>query len=269
MNSTITATGFAALVAGALLLAAAAAPVAAVAQAAQHAGQYEQADIEYGAQLFSQRCVTCHGELGDLMPQANLRTGAFRNAATDRELRQIITDGLPGTAMAANAYSDSELTALVAYLRNMSTFDPSGTEIGDPVRGRMLFDGPGDCASCHRVAGSGPRYAPDLTTIGAARTAATLKRTLVDPDGAMLPINRPVTAVTSGGRVVRGRRLNEDTFNVLLITESEELVALDKSRLAEYTIGTESSMPSYADRFSDQEIADLVAYLLTLKGLTR
>lgn len=239
------------------------------AQTRSHAGQYEQADIEYGAQLFSQRCVTCHGEQGDLMPQANLRSGVFRNASSDRELSSVISQGLPGTAMAANAYSESELAALVAYLRNMSTFDASGTAIGDPVRGKALFDGPGDCRSCHRVGRAGPRYAPDLTSIGAARTASTLQRTLIDPEAGMLPINRPVTAVTADGRVVRGRRLNEDTFNALLITEDEELVALDKTTLREYTIGTESAMPDYGDRFTDEEIADLVAYLLTLKGLDR
>ncbi len=44
----------------------------AAAQAPAHAGQYEQADIEYGAQLYSGHCVVCHGERGDAMPGANL-----------------------------------------------------------------------------------------------------------------------------------------------------------------------------------------------------
>jgi putative heme-binding domain-containing protein len=169
--------------------------------------------------------------------------------------------------MVPTGYAGAELTALVAYLRNITTFDASGTAIGDPVRGKTLFDVRGDCASCHRVGSSGPRYAPELTNIGSIRTAATLQRALTDPSGSMLPINRPITAVTASGAVVRGRRLNEDTFNVLLITPDEQLVSLDKTRLREFTIGTESAMPVYADRFNEQEIADLVAYLLTLKGL--
>jgi putative heme-binding domain-containing protein len=239
------------------------------AQAQQHAGQYEQADIEYGAKLFSERCIACHGENGDLMPQANLRSGTFRHATSDRELTAVITDGIAGTAMVPQGYTGSELTALVAYLRNMSSFDPSGVEIGDPIRGRGLFEGKGECASCHRVGGSGPRYAPELSNIGALRTAASLRRTLLDPDGAMLPLNRPVRAVMRDGTVVRGRRLNEDTFSMQLVTEDEQLVSLDKTRLREFTIGTESAMPAYADRFTDQELADVVAYLLTLKGLNR
>lgn len=242
---------------------------AALAQTQTHVGQYEQADIEYGAQIFAERCVVCHGEQGDLMPQANLRNGVFRNATSDRELSRVITEGVPGTAMVATGYTGSEVTSLVAYLRNITTYDPSGMARGDPERGRELFEGRGACTVCHRVGESGPRYAPALTGIGAIRTAATLRRTLTEPDEGMLPINRPVTAVTADGEVIRGRRLNEDTFNVQLITVAEELVSLDKTTLREFTVGTESAMPDYSEQFDEQEIADLVAYLLTLKGLNR
>ena len=242
------------------------APAGGPAFAQTHAGQYEQADIEYGSRLYSEHCVACHGERGDLMPNANLRSGRFRNAASDRDLTNVIRNGIPGTAMTATGYSDSEAVALVAYLRNMSTVDLSGAVFGDEERGRAIFEGKGGCASCHRVGGEGPRFAPDLSNVGALRTPATLRRTLLDPEGAMLPINRPVRAVLRDGTVVEGRRLNEDTFTVQLIDAQERLVSLDKTRLREYTIGGTSAMQSYADVLDEQELADLVAYLLSLKG---
>jgi len=237
--------------------------------AQQHAGQYDIADIEYGAQLFGGRCVQCHGERGDLMPQANLRSGRFRNATSDRDLQRVIREGVPGTAMVAQGYAEAELLALVAYLRNMSSYDASAGSLllGDPVRGRALFEGEGDCLSCHRVGTEGGVTAPPLTDIGSTRTAATLRRTIIDPQEALLPINRPVRAVTQNGTEIRGRRLNEDTFTVQLVTNDGRLVALDKTRLRSYTIGTESGMPAYGDKFDDDEIADLLAYLLSLKGL--
>ncbi len=241
--------------------------VAAVAQ--QHIGQYERADIEYGAQLFSERCIACHGERGDLMPQANLRNGQFRNATSDRELSRVISDGISGTAMVPTGYAASELTALVAYLRNMSSFDASGTSIGDAARGRVLFEGKGDCTSCHRFGSIGPLAAPDLSAIGALRTAATLQRTLIAPDEALLPLNRPVRAVTAGGTVISGRRLNEDTFTVQLVTDTGRLVALDKTTLREFDVGMESAHPAYGETFTEMEIADFVAYLLSLKGFDR
>ena len=233
----------------------------------QHAGQYEQADIEYGARLYLGRCIICHGERGDGMPGVNLRSGRFKNASTDRELSNVIRDGVAGTAMAPNAYSDSELTALVSYLRNFGSYDlGSAGKPGDVERGRQLFQGKGDCGSCHRVNGVGPRAAPDLSNIGAIRTAGTLQRYLVDPTDAMLPINRPVRIVKRDGTVITGRRVNEDTHTVQLVDSRERLVSLDKSQLREYSIGTEATMPSFADVFDEAERADLVAYLLSLKG---
>ncbi|MCP5144881.1 MAG: c-type cytochrome [Gammaproteobacteria bacterium] len=236
------------------------------AAAQQHEGQYDIADIAYGAQLFSERCVVCHGPNGDLMPQANLRRGTFRNASTDRDLQGVIRDGVPGTAMAATGYAEAELAALVAYLRNITSFDGTGVTIGDAAAGKDLFEGEGGCTQCHRVGGSGPAYAPPLTSIGRTRTAAALRRVLQNPVSGMMPSNRPVHAVTADGRVVEGRRLNEDTFSVQLVSKDERLVSLDKRTLKEYRIGNESAMPAYGDRFSEQQIADLLGYLLSLKG---
>jgi putative heme-binding domain-containing protein len=235
--------------------------------AQMHAGQYEQADIDYGAQIFAGRCIACHGEQGDLQPTANLRRGQFRNASSDRELGNVIRNGIPGTAMVATGYSDAEITALVAYLRNITVVDVGGILQGDVARGRTLFFGKGDCGSCHRVAGVGPRSAPDLTSIGAARSAAVLRRTLVEPNAGMLPINRPVRLVMRDGTVIEGRRLNEDTFTIQLIDEQERLLSLDKAGLREYSVSKEAKMPSYEAAFDEQERADLVAYLLSLKGV--
>jgi mono/diheme cytochrome c family protein len=82
----------------------------------------------------------------------------------------------------------------------------------------------------------------------------------------MLPINRPVRAVTRDGRTIRGRRLNEDTYSVQLIDDQERLVSLMKTDLREYEVGTTSPMPSFAKTFNGDELANLVAYLLSLKG---
>jgi hypothetical protein len=79
-------------------------------------------------------------------------------------------------------------------------------------------------------------------------------------------MNRSVRAVLKDGRVVTGRRLNEDTYTVQLIDERERLMSLEKADLREYTVIEGSSMPSYKDKLSAGDLADLVAYLLSLKG---
>jgi putative heme-binding domain-containing protein len=237
------------------------------ARAQTHAGQYEQADIEYGARLYAGPCTVCHGERGDQMPGINFSAGTFKNASIDRELLEVIRDGIPGTAMPPSGLSDTEISAVIAYLRNMGRVDSAGASVGDPARGQALFYGKGDCGSCHRVVSEGPRAAPDLSSIGTMRSAATLHRTLLDPAAALLPINRSVRAVTRDGRTITGRRLNEDTHTVQLVDERGVLVSLEKSELRDYSLGDEARMPSYANVLSDEERADVVAYLLSLKGL--
>ena len=82
----------------------------------------------------------------------------------------------------------------------------------------------------------------------------------------MWPINRPVVIVTGSGERVTGRRLNEDTYTVQLLDERERLRAFDKADLREFTVLTESTMPSYEDRLDAEELADVLAYLVSLKG---
>ena len=73
--------------------------------------------------------------------------------------------------------------------------------------------------------------------------------------------------MTRDGEVVTGRRLNEDTYTVQIFDERERLVSLDKADLRELTVLAASPMPSYAETLNEAELADLLAYLVTLKGL--
>ena len=240
---------------------------AARAQGQDRAPEYFQTDIQYGAQIFATQCTACHGTSGDQVPGVNFRAGQFKRVVSDNDLRATITNGVPGTAMQPFAFGASELTGIVSYLRNMNSFDARGMMLGNVARGQALFVGAGNCASCHSVNGKGPRVAPDLGDIGTLRTAELLHRTLVDPAASMLPANRPVRAVTKDGKVINGRRLNEDTYTVQLIDEQERLVSLTKADLREFTVLKTTPMPSYKDKLSAQELADLEAYLLSLKGV--
>jgi putative heme-binding domain-containing protein len=237
------------------------------AQGQDRAPEYFQTDIQYGAQIFATQCTACHGTSGDQIPGVNFRAGQFKRVVSDNDLRATITNGVPGTAMQPFAFGSSELTGIVSYLRNMNSFDARGLMVGDVSRGQALFAGAGKCASCHAVNGKGPRVAPDLGDVGTLRTAELLHRTLIDPAGSMLPANRSVRAVTKDGKVINGRRLNEDTYTVQLIDEQERLVSLTKADLREFTVLRTTAMPSYKDKLNAQELADLEAYLLSLKGV--
>jgi len=227
---------------------------------------YGAADIAYGARLYTTHCAQCHGATGDSVGTVNLRSGKFKNASTDQQLMGLLATGIPGTGMPAFKFNNAEQTGIVAYLRNMNTFDASAVSIGNADRGRALFEGKGACRTCHRIDGRGAGLAPDLGDIGAIRSADALQTSILDPSAVMAPINRPVRAVTKDGRTINGRRLNEDTFTVQLMDERGALVSLMKDDLREYTVLTQSPMPAYRGKLSSDEVADLVAYLLSLKG---
>ena len=81
----------------------------------------------------------------------------------------------------------------------------------------------------------------------------------------MQPTDRFYRVVMRDGSVVTGRLLSHDTFTVQLLDTSEKLRSFPKSDLKEHGF-IASPMPSYRDKLSPQEIADVVSYLASLKG---
>jgi putative heme-binding domain-containing protein len=231
-----------------------------------HDVQYPEVDIVYGANLYAARCATCHGVQGDTIGGVNLRSGKFRNATTDTELARFIRAGSPAAGMPPFALDNAEMAGITAYLRNMNTFDTASVKAGNISRGRAIFEGKGGCIACHRVGRVGSRVAPNLSDIGSQRSPGSLQRTLLDPSSQMMPINRPVRLVKKDGTVVNGRRLNEDTYSIQVIDDKERLHSILKADLKEFTISKTSPMPSFKDTLDSTEIADLIGYLLSLKG---
>ena len=234
---------------------------------AQHPGapEYALADVEAGFRVYTANCVSCHGPNGDGVGTVNLKSGQFRRGSSDFELMAIIANGIPGTGMPAHKFVPTELNATIAYLRNMREFDGRSVALGDASHGKTIFEGKGGCTACHRANGVGARAAPDLTDIGAIRAASNLQRSLVEPSSGLFPINRPVHIVTRDGKTISGRRLNEDTYTIQMVDDQGRLVSLEKSDVKELKIQTEASMPSFKDKLTSEELADVIAYLVSLK----
>jgi putative heme-binding domain-containing protein len=235
--------------------------------AQEHVGQYSQADIDRGFRLYANNCALCHGPNGDSIANVDLRSGRFRHAANDQDLGRVILAGIPGTAMPPHKLDSGDVNGLVAYIRSLRGQSARAVTAGDAARGRALVSGKGACLTCHRIADQGARFAPDLTDIGAVRQPAALQGSLVDPTASMRPFNRTVRAVNRDGKVIEGRRLNENMYSVQLIDRNDRLVSLIKADLKEYSVSNVSAMPSYRDKLAPQELADVVAYLGTLKGI--
>ena len=149
-----------------------------------------------------------------------------------------------------------------------SGFDTSGAPItlGNPARGRAIYEGKGGCPACHMPKGEGPFNAPSLAEVGSTLQPTAIQRYLLEPTKAMLPLDRPAVILMRDGRTLRGRRVNEDTDSVQLRDQGQTLRSIAKADIKSYELGKTSAMPSIAGKLTPAELADLMAYLLSLKG---
>lgn len=226
--------------------------------------------IEQGRNVFRGRCAVCHGIDAKGYRGTDLTTGDWHHGGSDAQLFRTITRGIPGTEMPGNTNMlEDEVWRVIAYLRSLAV--PAGApERGDAARGEQLFwaKDKGNCAQCHMVGARGGRLGPNLSRIGASRSAAALEREIRRP-GEFIPVGyESVTVVTSEGRSIRGARKNEDTFSIQLMTGAEEILSFFKRDLKSVTADPLTSlMPAYGpERLPEADLHDLVRYLRTLKA---
>jgi quinoprotein glucose dehydrogenase len=140
---------------------------------------------------------------------------------------------------------------------------PLFAQSGDAAKGKALVESSG-CLGCHRIGDKGSRTGPDLSEIGDKRPAERLKTAITDPDEEVLPENRYVSVALKDGTTVKGRILNHDAMSVQLIDTKQDLRSFETSKISGYTILTKGLMPK--PNLSDEQVADIVAYLSSLKG---
>ena len=231
--------------------------------------------ISKGAVLFRQECVFCHG-VGARggMRGPDLTTGSWTHGGSDADLRTTITDGVAGTAMPPNNLKAEEIWQIVAYLRTVQQASPPA--VGDQARGEALFFGTARCSTCHIVNGRGGRLGPELSTAGSARSRAYLVESIRQPAKQLTQIRAfggdglkydTVTAITADGRTIVGVPVNEDTFTLQLMDQSERIHSFDKKSLKSLRHENRSLMPAYdAARLSAADLDDIVAYLQSLRS---
>jgi putative heme-binding domain-containing protein len=227
-------------------------------------------DVQSGTMLYQRNCSVCHGPNGDTVAGVDLWSGKFRRVSTDSEITGIMRNGIPDKGMPPANLTDTQAGQILAYLRFEAAEAARVAALpGNPANGRAIFEGKGACLNCHRVAGRGSRAGPDLSDIASQRRSPEeLERSILEPNADINPQNRFVYVVLVDGSRVKGRLLNHDAFSLQLLDSEERLRSFQKSKLREFEFEKTSLMPSYQGKLTGAEIADLVVYLLTLKGIT-
>jgi cytochrome c oxidase cbb3-type subunit III len=241
--------------------------------AAAKAGEYE----------FRINCALCHGlgaRGGGRGP--DLTRAQKKHAHSDADMFQIISIGIPGTAMPANGtngqgvgMTDEEIWQIITYIRSLEV-KAAAKPLGNAEHGKDLFYGDANCSLCHMVAGKGGRLGPELTAVGGSRTREAIIDSVRNPSRRLawglteatkeFPQEyESVTVVTADGKQIKGVTLNEDSFSVQIMDANEQIYLLEKDKLRSFQKSRESAMPKYdADVLSDKDLEDIVAYLISV-----
>ena len=226
-------------------------------------------DVRLGERYFQRQCSRCHGQdaKGSDETGAPDLTGTLRRASTDAGIFRILREGISGTAMLPVPADTPEPTVwqTVAYINSLRS-DPANIDLpGSASQGLALYNGEGDCASCHMISGTGGRLGPDLSFVGEDLDPDELKTALTDPSEDVAPRWWTVRVRQRDGSVVEGLRMSEDTFGLRVMDENANLWSFQKNQIDSYEREESSSMPSYTQTLTENEIDHLVAYLFSLR----
>jgi mono/diheme cytochrome c family protein len=91
--------------------------------------------LALGSELYASSCARCHAGVGQGTPRAPaLNVRSFLERTNDAAIQQIITLGVPGTAMPAwgDRLSEADIQAIVGFIRS---WEPTAPEVAEPARG--------------------------------------------------------------------------------------------------------------------------------------
>ena len=177
-------------------------------------------------------------------------------------LRAIIREGRPSKGMPAfSGLSRQDISDIIAYLRSRvqearGILPETALLVGDAKAGQVYFNGVGQCHTCHSptgdLAGIGARYTPLALTI-AFLTPTTRK-----------PVQVKVTLPS--GEAVSGSLRDLDGFVVSMDDISGQYRSFYRENVK--SVDVSDPLAAHKDqlaRYTDTDIHNLLAYLVTLK----
>jgi mono/diheme cytochrome c family protein len=221
-----------------------------------------------GEPLYKENCATCHGANARGAQAPNLvRSVVVLHDEKANEIGPVIKQGRPQAGMPAfPGLKDDQIYQIAEYLHlqvelaaNRGSYGQTyatqrNQTSGDPAKGKAYFDA--HCAQCHSATG-------DLAHIAAKFSQAPLMQARF-----LWPAGRgpqTATVTTANGKSYAGSIREMDDFGISLVDSSGEYHywPLDK-----VTVKTEDKLTGHRallPQYSDADIHNVTAYLLTLK----
>ncbi len=132
---------------------------------------------------------------------------------------------------------------------------------GDAGRGKLVYEK----QLCHRCHSGNSRLGPELIGVAGRLSREDLLAAIVDPNREVSPLYRAKLLVTRSGQVYHGLVVYESPEGTLIQTGIDTTIRVGADEFLQLADSTQSLMPTgLLDTATNEEVADLVAYLATL-----
>ena len=226
-----------------------------------------------GEKVFGPTCGFCHGAdgRGGTGPDL-LRSAVVLDDDKGELIGPVIQNGRPSRGMPAfSSLTEEQVRAIAEFLHmqvelaaNRGTYRTQNIVTGNAQAGEAYFKGEGKCYTCHSVTGDLAHVASKLSPLDLQAVELYPEARSYDFGGTHSP--RQVTVVLADGKKLTGSLKHLDDFYVSLqddhgqyhsiaITKGVKAVVEDKLEFHRKML----------DHYTDKQIHDLTAYLVTLK----
>jgi cytochrome c oxidase cbb3-type subunit 3 len=236
--------------------------------------KFDPASVERGRQQFASTCGFCHGtnaKGGEKGPDL-LRSVLVLDDVNGKNIGPVILKGRQQQGMPKFPLSAGQISDIATFLHSSiaSAEDRDNYKIlnivrGDAKAGAVYFTS--NCSSCHSSGG-------DLKGIAAKYEPITLQGKFIEPDQNWTEGNPPhkvvavyVTVTLPSGEVFSGPILNFDDFNVSLRGKDGNYHSFRRTKDGP-KVEIHNRLQGHLDllmRYTDEDIHNLTAYLVTLK----
>lgn len=230
-----------------------------------------------GRKVYAAECITCHGThaRGSERGADLVRSEIVLHDRYGSTIGPFLKKGHPTQTTPVGQLTEAQIVDLShtihqeVYNTLRAALQIQNILTGNPKAGAAYFNGEGRCATCHLPTG-------DLAHIAARMEPPALQQSFLFPGGGGRGRGRgaaetgrapvTVTVTPASGSAVTGRLLHLDDFNVSLRDSSGEYRSFQRNA----SLHVVKHDPTEAhhellDRYTDQNIHDIVAYLETLK----
>jgi cytochrome c oxidase cbb3-type subunit III len=244
----------------------------------------DAAAADRGRRIWAAECIDCHGTYarGSEKGPNLVRSDLVLHDRYGSEIGPFLKKGHPlqsgGASASLTPAQIAELSHFIHQrvydtLRGSPIFQMHDILTGDAKAGAMYFNGDGGCNTCHSVTG-------DLRGVGSKYDPPALLAKFLSPRaggrggrgargaGALSPGAKQVTLTVTppSGRPVTGVPVVFDDFNVTIRDESGELHSWTRTpQLKVVKNDPFAAHDALLEKYTDKNMHDLLAYLVTLK----